>query len=77
MSQISKESFTTEETVQLDGLFDAGLDSVSKEKAEAIRDAAQKTEQEIKVVCTCKTLAPLSQTEILLPQNYKYLLIKK
>ena len=52
MSRKPKAIFTTEETVQLTELFDAGLDSVSKEKAQAIRDAAQKlkkTEQEIKV----------------------------
>ena len=52
MSRKSKAIFTTEETVQLTGLFEAGLDSVSKEKAESIRDAAQKlnkTEKEIKV----------------------------
>ena len=55
MSRKPKAIFTTEETVQLTGLFDAGLDSVSKEKAEAIKNAAQKlnkTEQEIKV-CMC------------------------
>ena len=55
MSRKFKAVFTTEETVQLTGLFDAGLDSVSKEKAEPIRDAARKlnkTEQEIKA-CTC------------------------
>ena len=52
MSRKCKAIFTMEETVQLTGLFDAGLDSVSKEKADAIRDVARKlnkTEQEIKV----------------------------
>ena len=41
MSRKCKEIFMMEETVQLNGLFDAGLDSVSKEKAEAIIDPAR------------------------------------
>lgn len=52
MSRKLKAIFTIEETAQLTELFDVGLDSVSKEKADAIRDAAKKlskTEQEIKV----------------------------
>ena len=49
MSRKFKAIFTKVETVQFTRLFDAGLDSVSKEKTGAIRDAAKKLEQEIKV----------------------------
>ena len=62
MSRKPKVNFTTEEAVQLTGLFDTGLDSVSKEKAKAIRDVAQKlnkTEQEIRVCTLCIYLQTL------------------
>ena len=52
MSRKSKTVFSIEETSQLVELFNAGLDSISKEKSAAIKDAAlklKKTEQEIKV----------------------------
>ena len=42
MSRKCKAVFSTEETKQLIQLFDDGLDSVSKEKAQAIKDTAVK-----------------------------------
>ena len=45
MSRKFKAVFTMEETIQLTRLFDAGLDSVSKEKAEL---SHQRCSQEVK-----------------------------
>ena len=52
MSRKCEAVFSTEETNQLIQSFDDGLDSVSKEKAQAIKDTAlkfNKSEQEIRV----------------------------